>query len=361
MLPILPAPSDKLRAACAQVTGRRSVARRDGQVGGHHTLGGFLVDRGWATVISMDTMGKLATVPVTTLVSLAPEDLHRGTWMTRRPVWTALLCCGLLGLLGGCSAAAPRSPIAAPSDVATPSAGTAGAAGSRLESARTAKLPPVASATPTSATPASPTRPVRSFSAACSSRVLLPWLRARVDARSAGHDIAGVKIERCRNGFAHVFAIPRTPAAGEGALEGEQFFLAYRNGSWRSVSQGTGISCADPDAGSYLVRACAALGYPTSPQPGRISDPQVAADRLVQAWVRHDSAAAGRLVRDASTIEALFSERAPATAPLATPCRPAGGGLFVCSYPLSAQAELSVMVGGGASAGYTVTGVEWGD
>jgi hypothetical protein len=35
--------------------------------------------------------------------------------------------------------------------------------------------------------------------------------------------------------------------------------------------------------------------------------------------------------------------------------------VFVCSYPFAAHAELTVVVEGGASAGYGVTGIEFGD
>jgi hypothetical protein len=35
--------------------------------------------------------------------------------------------------------------------------------------------------------------------------------------------------------------------------------------------------------------------------------------------------------------------------------------VFVCSYPIAEHAELSIFVEGGASAGYGVSGVEFGD
>jgi hypothetical protein len=34
---------------------------------------------------------------------------------------------------------------------------------------------------------------------------------------------------------------------------------------------------------------------------------------------------------------------------------------YVCSYPVSQHAELSVFVEGGASAGYSISGIEFGD
>ena len=98
----------------------------------------------------------------------------------------------------------------------------------------------------------------------------------------------------------------------------------------------------------------------TDPLADRISDPQVAADRLVDAWVRGDRAAARRLAGEAVT-DRLFGEAPPAQAPAALPCRLAELAVFVCSYPIAERAELTVVVEGGASAGYGVSGVEFGD
>jgi hypothetical protein len=98
----------------------------------------------------------------------------------------------------------------------------------------------------------------------------------------------------------------------------------------------------------------------TDPLADRISDPQVAADRLVDAWVRGDRAAARKLAGAAVT-DRLFGEAPPARPPAALPCRLAQPGVFVCSYPFAERAELTVVVEGGASAGYGVSGVEFGD
>jgi len=98
----------------------------------------------------------------------------------------------------------------------------------------------------------------------------------------------------------------------------------------------------------------------TSPLAERISDPQVAADRLVDAWVRGDRAAARKLASAAVT-DRLFSESPPAQTPAALPCRLADPAVFVCSYPIAVRAELTIVVEGGASAGYGVSGIEFGD
>jgi hypothetical protein len=108
-------------------------------------------------------------------------------------------------------------------------------------------------------------------------------------------------------------------------------------------------------------QASAAPTTPTTLGFDRIPDPQLAANRLVAAWLRGDRAAAGTVVTSQDVVERLFREAAPAKRPPALPCRLAEPGLYVCSYPLAEHAELSVFVVGGASAGYGVRGIEFGD
>jgi hypothetical protein len=77
----------------------------------------------------------------------------------------------------------------------------------------------------------------------------------------------------------------------------------------------------------------------------------VAANRLVDAWVGGDRAAARKLASRAVS-DQLFSESPPAQTPAALPCRlVADLAVFVCSYPIAEHAELSIFVEGGASAG----------
>jgi Protein of unknown function (DUF4232) len=108
------------------------------------------------------------------------------------------------------------------------------------------------------------------------------------------------------------------------------------------------------------LQPAAASTSTASPLADRISDPQVAADRLVAAWLDGDRAAARRLTTQAVT-DRLFGESPPAHRPPAQPCRLVDLGLYLCSYPLAAPNELSVWVKGGASAGYGVSGVEFVD
>lgn len=98
----------------------------------------------------------------------------------------------------------------------------------------------------------------------------------------------------------------------------------------------------------------------TSTFADRISDPQVAADRLVAAWVGGNREAARQLTSRAVS-DRLFSNSPPAQRPVALPCRLVDLGVYLCSYPLGKLAELDVVVRGGASVGYGVSGVEFVD
>jgi hypothetical protein len=133
-----------------------------------------------------------------------------------------------------------------------------------------------------------------------------------------------------------------------------------------TLPQGQGSLVVDL-GGATRFGTCGSVGVQslqaiTTPTPGvdRISDPQLAADRLVAAWVGGDRLAAGTLTSQAVT-QQLFSESPPAKRPVTEPCRLASPGMFVCSYHIADHFELTVLVQGGASAGYGVGGIEFGD
>jgi hypothetical protein len=264
-----------------------------------------------------------------------PEPKRRGA------TWIAVLSAGLLSLAAGCSAAGDAEG----NGIASTASTTVKVAESSVGESSGASANPVKPSTGASgqSTDSSPT--------ACTSR-MLQELQEKFEGRSPSAGVPDVRIERCTNGYAHAFS----PSTG-----GEQYFLQYLNVSWQVVVEGTGVACGDPDAGRALLRACTALGYSTTAVPQRISDPQLVADRLVRAWMRHDTSAANQLTRDGAPIEVLFSHQAPSTAPTPIPCRLSSPGQFACSYTLAPRAELTIIVFGGASAGYQVTGAEFGD
>jgi hypothetical protein len=176
---------------------------------------------------------------------------------------------------------------------------------------------------------------------------------------------------------------PSTPGGPAGSLvvlrpgQAARFAFSRPNACDRFVAgsrlrvilpQGRG-SLTVPLGGETRFGICASVGVqalqpsttPTAPRFDRISDPQVAADRLVAAWLGGDRAAAFKLTISRSVTERLFSEPPPATQPAVLPCRLVDLGLYLCSYPLAQPTELNVWVKGGASVGYGVSAVEFVD
>jgi hypothetical protein len=100
-----------------------------------------------------------------------------------------------------------------------------------------------------------------SASAACTSQVLLPLMKQKFDDPSRELVIERVDIRRCRNGYAHVFAVPRSNPAGQPQYDSEQLFLREVDGAWQSVAEGGGIGCSDADVSDQFLVACQALGY----------------------------------------------------------------------------------------------------
>ena len=96
---------------------------------------------------------------------------------------------------------------------------------------------------------------------ACTQATLLPLLKQKFDDPANKLIIERVDIKRCRNHYAHVFAITAANPPGQPQYENEQLFLRYVNGHWESVAEGTGLSCDDPDLPADLRTACRALGY----------------------------------------------------------------------------------------------------
>jgi hypothetical protein len=113
---------------------------------------------------------------------------------------------------------------------------------------------------------------------------------------------------------------------------------------------------------SVGVQALQASTTPTTtPRFDRIPDPQIAADRLVAAWLGGDRAAADKLTINDAATDQLFSVTPASKRPAVLPCRLVEPGLYVCSYALAPLNELNVWVKGGASVGYGVSDVEFVD
>lgn len=96
---------------------------------------------------------------------------------------------------------------------------------------------------------------------ACSPTVLLPIMKARFDDPATELIIERVDVERCKNGYARVYAVPRTNPEGHPQYDAEQLFLRKVKDEWHVVAEGTGIGCTDADLTVALEKACRALGY----------------------------------------------------------------------------------------------------
>jgi hypothetical protein len=248
----------------------------------------------------------------------------------------------------------------------------AGAAGSYI--AYSSNRPSAAAPTPsiTTVAPTTTAGPITRVTtstpgprpAACTSEALLPLLKRRLDNPSSELTIVRADVKRCRNGYAHVFAIPRTNPAGHPRYDAEQLFLRQVNGSWQSVAEGTGIACTDSGISTALLRACRALDYPThitAPAPPltpRFSDPALAADYLFDAWQAGDRQRALQVASPA-TVHALLAI-GPTPRPRFSGCRSRDLG-FQCvySYPdANGVLAIDMRVEGGASAGYRVVAID---
>ena len=94
----------------------------------------------------------------------------------------------------------------------------------------------------------------------CSDAVLIPWFKSFIDGTAPDLVIVDVEVVACRNGYAHVWAVPQQNAEGQNQYDSEQFWLKVVDGAWTSVAQGTGITCSDPDRTPEHAAACDALG-----------------------------------------------------------------------------------------------------
>jgi hypothetical protein len=97
-----------------------------------------------------------------------------------------------------------------------------------------------------------------------------------------------------------------------------------------------------------------------SPLSDRVSDPKVAGDRLVKAWLAGDRAAAAK-VATSKVVSGLFAaDRSGQEVKWDSRCRNVAPATFSCIYDLEpGQTDLALIVEGGASAGYIVTSFEF--
>jgi hypothetical protein len=100
----------------------------------------------------------------------------------------------------------------------------------------------------------------------CAPGDFLPVLRRAFDGQAPKLRIVKARVERCRNGYAQVFAVPDRsvcePSVGF-CYETEQVFLRWTGDRWRILTSGTGIACgAGIETDALVLRICRGLGYP---------------------------------------------------------------------------------------------------
>jgi hypothetical protein len=175
---------------------------------------------------------------------------------SRIPMVMAVLVTTAVSLTGCAPAAQSGSGTALAPSAGAPTPTSAAADPSRSTASTTAPAQPRATTTTPSARPTD-----TAGQNACTQETLLPLMKHKFDDPGTKLIIERVDIKRCRNHYAHVFAITAANPSGQPQYENEQLFLRWANGRWQSVAEGTGISCDDPDLLAELRTACRALGY----------------------------------------------------------------------------------------------------
>ena len=99
--------------------------------------------------------------------------------------------------------------------------------------------------------------------ASCEPAAFLPVLKEAMDDPASKLKVVEAKVQRCRNDYAQVFAVPDPSVCKPGVeycYETEQVFLHW-DGAWRIATSGTGIACGS-ETDPAIVKICRALGYP---------------------------------------------------------------------------------------------------
>lgn len=100
--------------------------------------------------------------------------------------------------------------------------------------------------------------------APCGAGAFLPVLKEAFDGSAPKLTVVRADVERCRNDYAQVFAVPDQTVCKPGVdfcYETEQVFLRWDGGAWTIETSGTGISCG-AETEPEIVEICRALGYP---------------------------------------------------------------------------------------------------
>jgi hypothetical protein len=117
------------------------------------------------------------------------------------------------------------------------------------------------------------TTPTTTAAAPCGVGAFLPVLKEAMDGAAPKLTVVRADVERCRNDYAQVFAVPDPSVCKPGVgfcYETEQVFLHWDGSEWTIEIAGTGISCGSETQGRALgeiLKVCRALGYPDLTTP----------------------------------------------------------------------------------------------
>ncbi|MFF5234544.1 hypothetical protein [Dactylosporangium sp. NPDC000521] len=154
------------------------------------------------------------------------------------------------------AAAAPTTPAAAPQQPATgtpPAAQSAPARSAPAQGVPPAQGDPLAPA-PQPSLSALPAAPA-GFTEACAPAALLAYVRTQPGPVTG---FGEVKVYACVGGYARLYAKASPAPSGE-RPDGDQFFLQYSHGQWRTLARGAGLGCGDGTA--EIAQACAVLDF----------------------------------------------------------------------------------------------------
>jgi hypothetical protein len=144
--------------------------------------------------------------------------------------------------------------------------GLAACSGGSDESGEPTSVTDTAATTDTETEPEAGTTTAAAPDPECEPDDFLPVLQRAFDGQAPKLRIVAARVERCRNGYAQVFAVPDKKVCDPGVgfcYETEQVFLGWNDDRWRILTSGTGIACGEGiETDALVLRVCRGLGYP---------------------------------------------------------------------------------------------------
>jgi hypothetical protein len=151
--------------------------------------------------------------------------------------------------------------------------GVPGCSSKKSSSVTTTVVTTTVATSPTTTSPPPPPTTTVAAAAPCGAGAFLPVLKEAFDGNAPKLTVVRADVERCRNDYAQVFAVPDPSVCKPGVefcYETEQVFLHWDGDAWTIETSGTGIACGSETMASeppVVVKVCRALGYPDLTEP----------------------------------------------------------------------------------------------